>query len=504
MTTFVGRFAELRKLSAAWNAVTAGGSARTRRDPQPDPDEAPAATNGSSTESSATGPGQCVLLTGAAGVGKTRLVGEFLRRNQLRAFWYAGPEGGGAARGADAQSAIGGFVEAAAQSGLQRSAPFRDILAPDWDTALKLLADAVGDEPAIVALDSLDAILSEDQSFAVALRRAWTRVLAEKPVLLILIGRSMGPIARELGDGVITVTVRPFNPAELREVLDLGAAAAFDAHIISGGHPDIAAQWRTGASPLDALALMLSRSPSVFEVRAPLAMAQLHSADAGLGSQAEFLLAAAGSDENSRATIGRVAALPPASLDRALKALVASGHMVADRPVSTRPSREARYRLADPYLRFWLQTIRPHREEIARGNMDAVLTAIRDGWPSWRAKAFRIIARDAMDRLAATGSLPGTGAVGGYWTRFEDVRVDLVGTDRAEDPQAVTFVGAVKWDGSAPFDHYDLASLIAVRERVPGVTNTTPLVAVSLAGAAIGDAVAAVLGPEELISAWEA
>jgi hypothetical protein len=39
---------------------------------------------------------------------------------------------------------------------------------------------------------------------------------------------------------------------------------------------------------------------------------------------------------------------------------------------------------------------------------------------------------------------------------------------------------------------------------VPGVSESTPLVAVSLSGSAVGDAVAAVLGPNELMSAWQA
>jgi hypothetical protein len=131
-----------------------------------------------------------------------------------------------------------------------------------------------------------------------------------------------------------------------------------------------------------------------------------------------------------------------------------------------------------------------------------VLADLRARWEAWRRGTMQLVAREAMNRLAASGQLPGTAAVGGYWNRFEDVRIDLVGTDRDEAPQAVTFVGAFKWDATAPFDHFDLGSLIAGRLQVPGVTDTTPLVAVSLAGSAVGDAVAAVLGPAELMSAW--
>lgn len=35
-------------------------------------------------------------------------------------------------------------------------------------------------------------------------------------------------------------------------------------------------------------------------------------------------------------------------------------------PVSVRPAREPRYRVADPYLRFWLRFIAPALPDIAR------------------------------------------------------------------------------------------------------------------------------------------
>lgn len=478
MTAFVGRFAELRRLTQARDALEAGNPH-----------------------------GQCVLISGPGGVGKSRLIGEFLLRARARTFLYAAPRDGlgGAVMGevpptgTAAAEQLAAFSAAAGVSELPHAERFRDILTPDWDTALRLLSDAIDtDEPAIVVLDNASALVAADRSFPSALRRSWQRLLSGKRVLLVVIGRDLTPLAGALGDEAVSIDLAPFNPAELGEVLALDAANAFDAYVVTGGHADITAQWPTGAGVLDALEAMLSRSPSVFEIRAELFLAR----ELGLGSQAESLLVAAGPLERSRAAIGRSTRLPAASLDRALKQLVATGLLAAERPLSLRPSREARYRIDDPYLRFWLQTIAPHREDIARGHVDAVLADAKVQWQGWRAAAMHLISRQAMGRLARAGKLPGTGAVGGFWNRFEDVRVDLVGTDAADDPTTVTFVGSFTWEAGMAFDHYDLASLIAVRDRVPGVTAATPLVAVTLGGSAVGDAVAAVLGPDELISAW--
>lgn len=488
MTPFVGRLADLGKLDHAWADVSAAHPKGRGAGQTPPPGRA-----------------RCVVLSGPRGVGKTRLLGEFLRRAGARAFFFAAPAVPDAAdaTGRGAQI-LADFTAHASTSALPRAERFRDILAPDWDTAFRLLSDALGDDsspdgPSVVLIDNVSTIVAGDRGFAAALRRAWQRSLSGKALLLMVAGRYVGNLPDAIGPDVIELHLGPFDPAETGQVLDLDPLSAFDAHIITGGHPDIAAQWPTGAGALDAMEAMLGRSPSVFEVRAERLVAQQW----GIGSQVQRLLAATGSEERSRAAIGRTASMPPASLDRGLKQLVADGLIDVERPRSIRESREARYRISDPYIRLWLRLIAPHAEDIARGHMDLVLSDFRAQWDTWRRGAMHLIAREAMNRLAASGQLPGTAAVGGYWNRFEDVRIDLVGTDRDEAPQTVTFVGAFKWNATAPFDHFDLGSLIAARLQVPGVTDTTPLVAVSLAGSAVGDAVAAVLGPAELMSAWQ-
>lgn len=458
MTTFVGRFAELRRLAAVFAEV----------------------------RSAERSPGRCVTVTGPAAVGKTRLIGEFLRRNPAAALFFAA---------IGSEHDVSDFAAAAAASPLPRAERFGDILVPDWDTALRLLGDTAEDSaPSIVVIDN--AARLGDRTFDTTVRRIWQRVLADRRILLIIIGRQPGEPAPL--PGWSDLALAPFHPAELAQLLDLDAAGAFDAYLASGGHPDIAAQWPTGADAITAIETMIARSPSVFEVRAELAMARRW----GIGSQAHQLLCAVGPEQRSRAAMARATALPPASLDRVIKTLVADGHLVIDRPLSLKASREARYRIADPYLRLWMALIAPHQEEIARGQVDRVAAVLRERWPAWRAAGMQILGRTAMNRLAAAGQLPGTAVVGGYWTRFDDAHVDLVGVDDAAHPRVITFVGTMTWDRSAPFDHYDLASLIAARGAVPGVTAATPLVAVTAAGATVGDSVAAVLGPDELLTAW--
>ena len=91
--------------------------------------------------------------------------------------------------------------------------------------------------------------------------------------------------------------------------------------------------------------------------------------------------------------------------------------------------------------------------------------------------------------------------MGGYWTRTNDVEVDLVGADRGPVAGRIDFVGSIKWHEDRPFDDRDLAELIVARDRLPGADRSTPLAAVSRAGASV-DGPVTTYAPGDLLAAW--
>lgn len=103
--------------------------------------------------------------------------------------------------------------------------------------------------------------------------------------------------------------------------------------------------------------------------------------------------------------------------------------------------------------------------------------------------------REALRRL--TESL----AVGGYWTRSNDVEVDLIGADRDAVADHIDFVGSIKWHDERGFDNHDLVDLLRRRDRVPGADPETPLIAVSRSGIDV-DGLAAGYDPADLVEAW--
>jgi uncharacterized protein len=218
--------------------------------------------------------------------------------------------------------------------------------------------------------------------------------------------------------------------------------------------------------------------------------------------QARDVLRAIGSGERTFTSIARAAGgINGTSLTRALDRLTTKGMVAAELPVSLLPSRERRYRISDSYLRFWLRFLEPHMAEIERRRGDITLRRVKTGWSAYRGRAVEPVIREALARLLPDGQLPVAPAVGGYWTRTNEVEIDVVGADRSPVASRLAFVGSIKWHDHAPFDRHDEASLM--RQRAQLTDDPIPLVAVSRSGI---DATAADAryGPADLIRAWPA
>lgn len=158
------------------------------------------------------------------------------------------------------------------------------------------------------------------------------------------------------------------NPAEVGEMLGVAESAdAFDAALITGGLPLICAEWLNGAGIWDFLRTALSDPVSALLVSAERSL----SAEFPQQAQARTVLSAIGSGERTFSNIARAAGgIGATPLQRALGLLTGKRVIAAELPLSTRPSKDRRYRVADPYLRFWLKLLGPAMGEIERGRGD--------------------------------------------------------------------------------------------------------------------------------------
>lgn len=442
-------------------------------------------------------PGRCLILRGRRRVGKSRLVEVFVERARLPYLYYE-------ASGRRIDEELAQFAEEVRQSNIPRRDVFLDTSLATWDAAFRQLAAALPDDkPSIVVLDEIPYLMAADPGFEGTLQRCWDRYLERKPTLLLLIGsdlammRVLGEYGRPFYQRGKEMVLPPLNPAEVGHLLNVPPTEAFDSFLITGGLPLICREWRAGESQWHYLARALSSPISALLVSGERALAAEFPAE-GL---ARTVLTAVGSGERTMANISHAVGVPNASVKRALDLLINKGIVIAERPLSTRPSRETRYRVTDSYQRFWLRFIDTHIGDVERGRGDRVLRRIRESWATWRGRAIEPVVREALSRLVPDGQLPEAQALGGYWTRSNSVEVDIVGADRAEIAKKVVFVGSIKWLENDAFDVRDLRRLVVHRANVPGADDETPLVAVSRAGVTC-DGLDATYGPEQLLAAW--
>jgi hypothetical protein len=295
------------------------------------------------------------------------------------------------------------------------------------------------------------------------------------------------------------MVVPPFSPKEMAELLGMGPADALDAYLVVGGFPTLATSWSRGWSRRRFLESALAETATHFVVNGE----RILEAELRSELQARAVLEAIGAGERTYANIRRASGVGnDSSLSGALEALANAKRVVrAALPYAAPPGRKSkRYAVADPYLRFWLRFVRPNIEEIDRGRGDLVTARIEEGWTSYRGQAIEPIGKEGVERLLPHPRLGGARCVGGYWTRGNDVEVDLVGADRAV-PQDVAFIGSIKWRERLPFDNRDTRALIEQRASVPGAGNAL-LLGVSRSGFAQSAGLDLALGPEELVAAW--
>lgn len=441
-------------------------------------------------------PGRCLLIRGRRRIGKSSLVEAFADRAGAPSVFFT-------AAGASEAAELEALSEAVSSSTLPERDVFADATPGNWTAALRQLAGVLPeDRPSVVVIDEVPYLMGRVDAFEGILQRAWDRELSRKPVMLILIGsdvsmmESLGSYGRPFHQRGQEMVLGPLNPAEVGEMLGLEPASAYDAALVTGGLPLICAAWRPGDDLWSFLEAELANPVSALVVSAERSLASEFPDSA----HAAPVLSAIGSGERTFTNIARAAGgLPPTTVTRAVEVLVRKRMVVTELPLSTRPSRERRYRVADPYLRFWLTFIGPHLPEIERLRGDLAVRRIRTGWAAWRGRAVEPVLRESLARLLPDAALPAAPVVGGYWTRSNNVEIDVVGADRAPIAKELLFLGSIKWLERAPFDAHDLAALHRHRAALTDVP--VPLLAISRSGVT-ARGLDASYGPAELLRAW--
>lgn len=476
MRRFVGRRALLSRLTSEWESVRASGE------------------------------GRMVTIRGRRQVGKTWLVEELL--DQIKPPHVFFPA---SAQTEERELSIFGRTLAAS------NLPSRELATgasfETWQAALTAAATGADrSSPSVIVLDEFPYLLGETQASRRAVlgsvQSAWDRSLSKLPMLLILVGSDLAMMEQITAHGnplyqrpSREMYVRPLDPAEAAELSGLDGADALDSYLVTGGFPKIV---RARGN----LSLRAFLSEQLADAGLPLVATgrQVLEAEFPPNQQARTILSVIGEGFRRRVDIAHEVGVPSNNLAAPLETLTTKKRVVEGRlPLSTTRSRDTRYEIIDPYLRFFMRFVDRHLGEIERGRGRIAVKAIMGDWSTYRGKAIEHLVRDGIDQMLPEERFGDAHATGSFWTADHQTEVDLIGADRREAPaRRISFIGTLKWRESKPLTFADLNALTAASSEVPGVTANTLKIGVSRSGveARAGDAFDVVLGPDELLEAW--
>ena len=450
--------------------------------------------------------GRFLALRGRRQVGKSRLVTEWLGRQDRPYLYYQ-------ALNKPVDQELESFAAAIGRSNLGAlpSLVGAGVRWAGWEQAFDTLVLAggegpLGDAPAVIVIDELPYLIDNDPSFEATLQAAWDHKLQHTGILLIVIGsdlhmmEALGSYDRPLYQRIdVQRQIHPLNVAEVADLLDSDPVDSFDTYLMTGGFPKVVAsraEHRTTAKFLEA-AMQDEAHPLVYTGE------QILSAEFPPGVNARTVLEAIGAGERAWSALASRTGIQGRNLSLSIDKLIDKGVVSADDPRCIRQiSKRTRYRVNDPYLRFWLRFLADSVPDISRGRGDLVHADVTSSWHDYAGTAVEPLVQESVARLLPDERFASANYVGAFWTRDNPVQVDLVGTEKDAKNRRIEFAGSVKWRDRKQFSAADADELRMLAEQVPGCETTTRMVGVSRTGFNDHVDLDVRLTPQDLLEGW--
>lgn len=265
----------------------------------------------------------------------------------------------------------------------------------DWFEAFVQLRDVLGagrpDRPQVFFFDELPWLATPRSGFMPAFEHFWNTWASQQPNLVVVVCGSAASwmiqrVVRARGGLHNRVTRRiqllPFTLAETHEYLlsrriDLGHYQTIELYLALGGVPHYLKEVQRGESAAQAIDRVCFSPTGLLRDEYPTLFRSLfrHSERHDTVVRA---LAARGSGMTRQQLVEATRLPSGGTLTKLLDELTAAGFLQAIGSFGRR-RKDAVYRLADPYCRFYLRWIEPHRS-----SADHIWTQ-RRGTPAWRA-----------------------------------------------------------------------------------------------------------------------
>ncbi len=387
---------------------------------------------------------QFVLVYGRRRVGKTTLLTAWAEQSGLPTFYWV-------AKHAPRQVLMSNLANHIYGWEHQSDAGDVEIRPADWDTALRMLAKAIGSRKTVVILDELPYLLEEDPGFASYLQAAWDHHFKQTQVRLFVSGSHIGMMTRLVqyqaplyGRFTAQLPVQPLSFADCAGFLpDYDVHKRLAVYAVVGGIPAYLERWNTTQGLNTNIERLFLKRTGWFRNEPMVLISDLTQRET---DKFEMILRAIANGNHIRDRIADAATIPTESLSHYLPRLLdlqlIERRIPATVPLAKREiSKESRYFLRDPFLRFYYRFVDPNLHLIEQDLSHRLWTSMQETFRAFVADTFEEQCRVWVLKQAQRGALPfEPDVVGGHWAR--DAQVDVVAINWREKQ---ILLGEAKW-----------------------------------------------------------
>jgi uncharacterized protein len=382
--------------------------------------------------------GSLVPLYGRRRVGKTRLILQFLANH--RGVFFLGKQ-------STAEMQLKELLAVAAR---ELDQPLlAKVTLEGWKTALEAILDAwTGSGKLIIVLDEFQWIAGASPELPSVLQELWDLRLRESgEAMIILCGSYVGFMEREVlgqksplfGRRTAQIHLQPFSFREAREFQPrYSPSDAARAWFICGGIPlyleafkdDRSVEQNIVANLLDEFA-PLYREPD-FLLREELRELRIYHA----------IMMTLATESLPTREIARRTGVDARTLSYYLSQLEELGYLRKRYPLTDKPrsTKQMRYVLSDPLLRFWFHFVFPNTSTLTQlGPKKCFASRIRPDLDAYYGRCFESLCREALPLIYEREGVTAAFEIGEYWDKT--TQIDVVGL-RDDD---WTDIGECKW-----------------------------------------------------------
>lgn len=406
-TSFVGRGTELALLDSLWSSLGA----------------------------------TMMILYGRRRVGKTRLLTQWIQQKGKRTlYWVAEPS--------SAADQLRSFSQAVYNFAHPQYPAPDDFTYASWPQVWQQVASLAEQERLALFLDEFTYLLEVDASIAGKLQNNWDHVLSQANLFLVLSGSHLGMMQRQLLSYQAPLYGRATAQLQLQP-LPFGVTKAYfpryraeervAVYAMFGGIPAYWERLNPHATISENIRRQLLTPNNLMQAEPRLLLADFVTEPHNYVG----ILGAIAHGARTQSEIAGRTGLAQGHVSKYLSVLRDAGFIERRIPVTAEENtRQGRYHIVDPYLRFYYRFLATRQAQLALGVQEQALAEITRhlldfiGTHTWEE-----LCREWVLRASSAGGLPYlVDQVGSSWTKT--TQVDVVGINSMEK---TLILGECKW-----------------------------------------------------------